>query len=256
MPPRSARQLPAVAARLVVDHQALAWFPLATVAVDMAAAATVAAIRGPSQSASALAAAAVDPSTLGDALADAPTALDGGITVALAVIVGSAITGLLRAGFLTALAGVGPALPPRLPLAGRLAVVFGIVDGLGVAVAAIGDDLAGLPVLVALLAAIVAVLYADYAMVVHDCGIAEGIRRSLRVVRARLRPSLVILFTGTLLGAILSASADPGSEQTVDALVLASALLGAAMLGFVLDALLVTLYQWTDGEPEPPAPAT
>ena len=134
--------------------------------------------------------------------------------------------------------------------------MFGIVDGLGVAVAAIGDDLAGLPVLVALLAAIVAVLYADYAMVVHDCGIAEGIRRSLRVVRARLRPSLVILFTGTLLGAILSASADPGSEQTVDALVLASALLGAAMLGFVLDALLVTLYQWTDGEPEPPAPAT
>ena len=92
MPPRSARQLPAVAARLVVEHQALAWFPLATVAVDMAAAATVAAIRGPSQSASALAAAAVDPSTLGDALADAPTALDGGITVALAVIVGSAIT--------------------------------------------------------------------------------------------------------------------------------------------------------------------
>jgi hypothetical protein len=111
------------------------------------------------------------------------------------------------------------------------------------------------------LALIPFVLYADYAIVFDDVGPVEGVRRSLRVVRARLRASILSaigLLFATQIAAIAFATGFTDSTH-VQPTYLVAWLLVLVLLDFASDALLITIYRDTrlsaDGSGGPPAPS-
>jgi hypothetical protein len=159
----------------------------------------------------------------------------------------------LRAGYIRSLAGDFH-LRPRdagqlLRLLG-LSVILAVVYALGGAALAWGDQGSGARMLVstltvtALMAANLALLYADYIVVLEDAGPLTAMARSVRVLKSAFAPSVLVLLVVTLLGAPGSAMLADGATTTLaralPVLVLWTIVPGAVM--FVADVTLLVLY--------------
>jgi hypothetical protein len=143
----------------------------------------------------------------------------------------------------------------------RLSAFLLAFDLIGLGLVGLADNgliAISLPLQLALLPFI---LYADYAIVFDDVGPVEGVQRSLRVVRARLRASILSAFGllfATQIAAIAFATGFTDSTH-VQPTYLVAWLLVLVLLDFVGDALLITIYRDTqlsgDGSGGPQAPS-
>ena len=164
-----------------------------------------------------------------------------------------AVATWLRAGYIRSLAGDFH-LRPRdagqfLRLLG-LSVILAILYALGGAALAWGDQGSGARMLVGaltvtvLMAANLALLYADYIVVLEDAGPLSAMARSVRVLKSAFAPSVLVLLVVTLLGAPGSAMLADGAATTLaramPILVLWTVVPGAVM--FVADVTLLVLY--------------
>jgi hypothetical protein len=162
-----------------------------------------------------------------------------------ALVVGSAlIQGWLRPGFLRGLLGEGATLRPPRALAVRLGLYSFATTGLIVVSTGLGER-SGLVAAVVSIVVTVIFLFGDYAIVVDDVGVMQGVRRSLHVLRATLWPTLPVLFLGELLLFPLLILAFQGGfddTQYVFAPYLLAYLLVSAVMQYTLDVVLITIY--------------
>jgi hypothetical protein len=170
------------------------------------------------------------------------------LVVALALTAGALVTGWLRACYLIALAGGRYSwLAPRRTI-GRLTAYSLLFDLIGLGLIALGDNGQIGADLAILLLATPITLYADYAIVVDDVGVAEGVRRSVRVFRQRLSASLLATFVLLLflpeLAAVAFKNGFTDATHIQPTYLVAWALVGA-LLQFVGDVVLLTLYRAT-----------
>lgn len=164
-----------------------------------------------------------------------------------------AVTTWLRAGYIRSLAGDFH-LRPRdtgqfLRLLG-LSAILAVLYALGGAALAWGDQSSGVRMLVgaltvtALMGANLALLYADYIVVLEDAGPLSAMARSVRVLKSAFAPSVLVLLVVTLLGAPGSAMLADGAAtslaRAMPILVLWTIVPGAVM--FVADVTLLVLY--------------
>jgi hypothetical protein len=164
-----------------------------------------------------------------------------------------AVATWLRAGYIRSLAGAFH-LRPRdvgqfLRLLG-LSVMLAIVYALGGATLAwsgqdtIARTLGGALTVAALMAINLAVLYADYIVVLEDAGPLKAIVRSTRVLKGAFGASVLVLLIVTLLGspgsAMLAAAAQTSLTRALPMLVLWTIVPGAIM--FVADVALLVFY--------------
>ena len=170
------------------------------------------------------------------------------VVLALSLAVGAAITGWLRACSLIALAdGHYSWRAPRqtvLRLTGYSLLYEAIVLGL----TGLGDDGQVAPALLILLLTTPVTLYADYAIVVDDVPIVEGVRRSIAVFRTRLAASLLVTFFLLIFLPQLADSAfhNGFTDAThVQASYLVAWSLVGVLLQFAGDVVLLTLYRDT-----------
>jgi hypothetical protein len=164
-----------------------------------------------------------------------------------------AVTTWLHAGYIRSLAGDFH-LRPRdagqfLRLLG-LSVILAILYALGGAALAWGDQSTGARMLVGaltmtvLIAANLALLYADYIVVLEDAGPLTAMARSVRVLKSAFAASVLVLLVVTLLGAPGSAMLADGAAtslaRAMPILVLWAVVPGAVV--FVADVTLLVLY--------------
>jgi hypothetical protein len=164
-----------------------------------------------------------------------------------------AVTTWLRAGYIRSLAGDFH-LRPRdagqfLRLLG-LGVILAALYALGGAALAWGDQGAGARMVLgaltvtALMVANLALLYADYIVVIGGAGPLTAMTRSVRVLKSAFAPSVLVLLVVTLLGAPGSAMLADGAatslSRAMPVLVLWAVVPGAVM--FVADVTLLVLY--------------
>jgi hypothetical protein len=184
------------------------------------------------------------------------------LVVLLALGGGALVTGWLRACYLIALAdGRYSWLAPR-KMIGRLTAYSLLFDVIGLGLIGLGDNGQVGPALVILLVATPITLYADYAIVVDDVGVAEGVRRSVRVFRSRISASLLATFVLLLflpqLAAVAFKRGFTDATHVQPTYLVAWALVGV-LLQFVGDVVLLTLYRSTslsgDGSADPSEPS-
>ena len=175
------------------------------------------------------------------------------VSILAVFLVYLAVATWLRAGYIRSLAGDFH-LRPRdagqfLRLLG-LSVILAIVYALGGAALAWGDQGAGARMLVgaltvaALMAANLALLYADYIVVLEDAGPLTAMVRSARVLKGAFAASVLVLLVVTLLGApgsaMLADAAKTSLARAMPILVLWTIVPGAVM--FVADVTLLVIY--------------
>jgi hypothetical protein len=164
-----------------------------------------------------------------------------------------AITTWLRAGYIRSLAGDFH-LRPRdagqfLRLLG-LTVILAILYALGGVALAWGDQgttvrtFVSILTVTALMTTTLALLYADYVIVLEDAGALTAMARSVRVLMGAFAASVLVLLVVTLLGApgsaMLADTAATSLARAMPILVLWTIVSGAVM--FVADVALLVIY--------------
>ncbi len=186
------------------------------------------------------------------------------IAVPAAFLVLALATGWLRACYIDALANGRYAWRPPVETFRRLtlySILFGLIE---LAFIGLADNDLGAYAIVLLLATTPFTLYADYAIVLDGVGIADGVRRSLQVVRRRLGASaLAMALLVFYLPLLVSAAFDSGFTDSthVQPAYLVAWLLAGTLVQFLTDSVLITLYRRTpvsaagsDGPPEASRP--
>jgi hypothetical protein len=162
-----------------------------------------------------------------------------------ALVVGQALVeAWLRPGFLQGLVGEGATLRPPRKLALRIGLYSLIFDGLSLAISGVAE-LNTVVALLLYLALTALFLYGDYAIVVDDVGVVEGVHRSLRVARAALGTTLAVVVIGEfLILPLLLALFGGGFDDTsyVFPPYLLAFVLAEAVLQYALDVALITVY--------------
>jgi hypothetical protein len=189
-------------------------------------------------------------------LRDAPIAVS--VLVLLAVPLGALVSAWLRACYLVALSEGRYSLRVPRRTVGRLSAYFLTFQIIWIALFGLADNGQGGAALLIQLALAPMTLYADFAIVLDDVGPLEGIRRSLRVFRARPRESIVVVVVLLLLIALtLVAFANGFTDSShVQPSYLVAWLLVGVLLDFLSDVVLLTLYRATPlngGESADPA---
>jgi hypothetical protein len=162
----------------------------------------------------------------------------------LLVVGQAAVEGWLRPGFLRGLIGEGATLRPPRYLALRMGVYSLALNGLMLVNAGLGERSVAVEVVIYVVLTVV-FLFGDYAIVVDDVGVVEGIRRSLHVLRATLWPTLPVLFVGELVVfPLLIQAFRSGFEDTtyVFAPYLLAFLLVESVMQYAIDVVLITIY--------------
>jgi hypothetical protein len=164
--------------------------------------------------------------------------------LALLVVGQAVVEAWLRPGFLRGLIGEGATLRPPRYLAVRIGLYSLAFDGLSVADSGVAE-LSGAVALLLYLVLTALFLYGDYAIVVDDVGVVEGVRRSLRVARATLWPTLLVVIVGELvILPLLIGAFGSGFDDTsyVFPPYLLAYVLAGAVLQYALDVALITIY--------------
>jgi hypothetical protein len=169
------------------------------------------------------------------------------LAVLFTVPASALVSGWLRACYLIALGEGRYALRAPWLVVGRLTAYSLLVELIGLGLAGLFDNGQAVVGLVLLLATTPVTLYADYAIVFDDVGVADGIRRSLRVFQQRLRASIVVALALVLLSEFAALAFKNGFTDSthVQPSYLAAWLLVGVLLQFVTDAVLLTLYRGT-----------
>jgi hypothetical protein len=178
-------------------------------------------------------------------LRDAPIAVS--VLVLLTVPLAALVTAWLRACYVVALAEGRYSLRAPRRMVGRLTVYFLVFQIIWVALFGLADNgQGGIALLIQLVLAPLT-LYSDFAIVLDDVGPLEGIRRSLRVCRARPRESIVVVIVLLLLAALtLGAFANGFTDAShVQPSYLVAWLLVGVLLDYLSDVVLLTLYRAT-----------
>ncbi len=190
-------------------------------------------------------------------LRDAPIAVS--VLVLLTVPLAALVTGWLRACYLVALSDGRYSLRAPRRTIRRLTVYFLTLQIIWIALLGLADNGQGGIALLVQLALAPVTLYSDFAIVLDDVGPLEGVRRSLRVFRARPREAilvvlLVLLFAALTFGAFANGFTDASHVQPS---YLVAWLLVGVLLDFLGDVVLLTLYRATPlsaaGSAGPPA---
>lgn len=178
-------------------------------------------------------------------LRDAPIGM--GALVVLLVPAIALLAGWLRTCYLVALSERRYSLraPRRTVL--RLAVYFLVLQVIGTGLAGIFDNGQGAFVLLAQILLAPVLLFPDFAIVLDDVGVVEGVRRSLRVCRARPREALLVVFGFFLLSAVVAIAFTNGFTDSthVQPSYLLAWLLTGVLLDFASDVVLLVLYRST-----------
>lgn len=169
------------------------------------------------------------------------------LAVLVAVPVMALVTGWLRACYLIALGEGHYAIRAPWVIVSRLTVYSLAIELIGLVLAGLFDNGQGILGLIVLLATTPVTLYADYAIVFDDVGVADGVRRSLRVFQERLRVSILVALTLILLSEFAALAFKNGFTDSthVQPSYLGAWLLVGVLLQFVTDAVLLTLYRGT-----------
>ena len=157
------------------------------------------------------------------------------------------VTGWLRACYLIALGEGHYALRAPWVIVSRLTVYSLAIELIGLVLAGLFDNGQGILGLIVLLATTPVTLYADYAIVFDDVGVADGVRRSLRVFQRgcacrsswRSRSSCSRSSQRSR-----SRTASP-TRRTCSRATSAHGCSSGVLLQFVTDAVLLTLYRGT-----------
>jgi hypothetical protein len=169
------------------------------------------------------------------------------IVVLLAVPVSAVVAGWLRATYLIALAeGRYSLRAPRTSVL-QLSLYSLAIELLGLGTAAATDHGQGALGLVALLVTTPFTFYTDYAIVLDEVSLVEGVRRSVRMFRLRTRVSVLAVIIVLFLSLLLEiAFANGFTDSThVQPTYLVAWELVSALFVFVTDVVLVTLYRGT-----------
>jgi len=157
------------------------------------------------------------------------------------------VTGWLRACYLDALAeGRYSLRAPRRTIL-RLSVYFLAFQVIWTALFGLADNGQGGLALLIQLALTPFTLFSDFAIVLDDVGPVEGVRRSLRVCRARPRESIFVVVALLLLVAITLVAFTNGFTDAshVQPSYLVARLLVGVLIDFLSDVVLLTLYRAT-----------
>jgi hypothetical protein len=254
--PQGGRGLLATMWRLAVARQQLILVALAMVLLDGAAASAAISALGRGDTFAHYSSAIFDESrTLADAFGRA-TGGDGpaAAAVLLYVFVRPWPMSWLRAGYIRALCTSKGFPRPTWPSVVRLVLLDMLISTpLAFTIGGLekGDvALLGPPLL---LAALILTLYADYAIVIDDLGLWQGLRSSLHVVMRRPAASLGFTFAWLTLSFILAAALGPSFDSGATPLALTALVVLTGVLGYAFDVCLITLYRATP--PPPPAGA-
>jgi hypothetical protein len=178
-------------------------------------------------------------------LRHAPIAISALVLLLLPLV--ALVTGWLRACYLDALAeGRYSLRAPRRTIV-RLSVYFLAFQVIWTALFGLADNgQDGLALLIQL-ALTPFTLFSDFAIVLDDVGPVEGVRRSLRVCRARPRESIFVVVALLLLVAITLVAFTNGFTDAshVQPSYLVAWLLVGVLIDFLSDVVLLTLYRAT-----------
>jgi hypothetical protein len=174
----------------------------------------------------------------------------GPIAALLAYVVAFALAqGWLRACFLLGLVGDSVTFRPPRRVVLRLAAYSVLANAVFLALIELGDYGPASAAIGFLLYLVVAAftLYADYAIVIDDIGLVAALARSAAAVRVTLALSAGLWVLWQVVGAIVDRIFDGGFEDKtyVEPTYLAAYLVVLAMLQFLTDISLVTVYRAT-----------
>jgi hypothetical protein len=190
-------------------------------------------------------------------LRDAPIAV--AVLVLLTVPLAALVTAWLRAAYLVALSEGRYSLQAPRRTIGRLTAYFLAFQIVWIALFGLADNGQGGIALLIQLALTPLTLYSDFAIVLDDVGPLEGVRRSLRVCRARPRESILVVVVLLVLVALTLVAFTNGFTDAshVQPSYLVAWLLVGVLLDFLSDVVLLTLYRATPlsagGSGDPPA---
>jgi drug/metabolite transporter (DMT)-like permease len=233
---------------LLVQRQPALVYPIAIVVMGTALDLVAAALRHQFHSFSAFSRVEFDNEVLWRAVAslgDAPIAIS--VLVLLTLPVVALLTGWLSTCYLVALGEGRYSLRAPRRTVTRLATLLLPIDIALLLLSGLDDN--GLPALALPIGLLLVpfTLYADYAIVLDDVGPVEGVRRSLRVFRARPRESILIVVSQFLVAVLTAGAFVRGFRDAthVQPGYLGAWLLVNVLIGFVIDVLLLTLYRST-----------
>jgi hypothetical protein len=253
---------------LLAHRQPALGYLVAIAAVSTALDLVAAALRHRFHSFSAFARVEFDNVVLWRAIASlrhAPIAVSALVLLLVALV--ALATGWLRACYLAALSEGRYSLRAPRRTIGRLTVYFLGFEVVWIALFGLADNGQGGVALLCQLALTPFTLYADFAIVLDDVGPVEGIRRSLRVCRARPRESIVVVLALLLLVLLTLIAFTNGFTDAshVQPSYLVAWLLVGVLIDFLSDVVLLTLYRATplsaggsadpSAGPHPPAPS-
>jgi hypothetical protein len=169
------------------------------------------------------------------------------------VLAGSLVDGWLRGCFLLGLVGEGVTFRPPRHVVLRLAAYSALVNVAQLVEVALDENGAAVALVVLVPALSAVTLYADYAIVVDDVGLVEGMRRSWETIRMALGISVALWVLWMVVNISVTAIFDGGFEDKkyVQPTYLVAYLLVRALFQFLTDISLVTVYRATPGRPRP-----